>query len=193
MDVAWTRTLTVGGLPGTGTTTACRTLSDRSGLRHVYAGQMFRDQAARSGMSLEEYGAHAEEHPEVDLELDRRQAEVLRGAPVILEGRLSGFLAYRDRRPAVKVWFTCDAYERARRLVERDGGEVEARLAEMRRREASERKRFLEFYGFDTNDLALYDLVLDTTRLTKQQIVESIEADYVRRLAPRRWWKLGFR
>ncbi len=186
----WIRTLTIGGLPGTGTTTACKTLSQRSGLTHVYAGAIFRTLADQHGMTLAEFGAYTEAHPEIDRGLDAQQVELLKGPPIILEGRLSGFLAGRGQVPAVKVWFTCDPYTRAQRLVQREGGDVEARLAEMRRREESERKRYLEFYGYDVRDLSLYDLVLDTTRLTREQVVEAVEREYSRQVDARPWWRL---
>lgn len=173
-------TLTVGGLPGTGTTTVCRSLSELSGLTYVYAGRIFRDMADEKGMTLEEFGAHAEAHAAVDLELDARQVELLKGGPVILEGRLSGYWAYRDRVPAFKTWFTADAHERARRLVAREGGDIDQRLAEMRRREASERKRYLEYYDFDLHDLGVYDLVLDTTQLSPSEVASAVDQAWQR-------------
>src|SRR5581483_4291578 len=115
----WTRSITIGGLPGTGTSTACRTLQQHSGLPYVYVGQLFRDLAKEHKMTLAEFGAYAEEHPHIDRELDDRQARLLRDRPILLEGRLSGYVAFRDRIPAFKVWFTCDPHERARRVVER--------------------------------------------------------------------------
>lgn len=178
----------MGGLPGTGTTTACRTLSARSGLRHEYVGELFRKLASERGMTLAEFGTHAEAHPEVDRALDDRTARLLRGAPVVLEGRLAGYVAFRDRVPAVKAWFTCDPYERARRIVDREGGHADARMAEMRRREESERKRYLALYGYDIADLSVYDLVLDTTKLSREEVVAAVEQAYAREVRPRRWW-----
>lgn len=188
----WPRTLTVGGLIGTGTTTACRTLEQESQLRYVYAGQIFRDLATKNRMSLEQFGAYAEQHPKIDRDLDDQQVQILRGPPVILEGRLSGYLAMRERLPAFKCWFTCDPYVRARRYVEREGGEVEPSMAKMRRREDSERRRYLEFYGFDINDLSLYDLVLDTTNLSRREVVDAVIDAYKKANTKKVWWKLGF-
>jgi CMP/dCMP kinase len=144
-------------------------------------------------MTLEQFGAYCEAHPEVDRALDAYQAELLKGDPILLEGRLSGYLAYRDRMPAYKVWFTCDAYVRGRRLVDREGGELESRMAEMRRREESERKRYLAYYGYDINDLSVYDLVLDTSELSKERVVEAVVRGYDAFRKPRKWWKLGMK
>lgn len=183
------RTITIGGLPGTGTTTACRSLERITGLPYVYAGQIFRDMAKERKMTLEQFGRFCEEHPAMDRSLDDRQLELLRGPPLLLEGRLSGFLAHRERLVAHKVWFTCDPWVRAERIVKREGGEVEDRMAEMRRREESEKKRYVAFYGYDPADLSVYDQVVDTTRLTPQQVVEAVLSAYSAPPRTRPWWQ----
>lgn len=184
------RSITIGGLPGTGTTTACRLLRDATGLHYVYAGQMFRDMARQHGMSLEQFGRHCEEHPEVDRRLDDEQLELLRGPPILLEGRMSGVLAARGNIPAYKVWFTCDPWVRAKRIVDREGGDVDDRMAEMRRREESEKKRYLAYYGYDTGDLSAYDLVLDTSNIPPDEVVRQVLQGYRRPPpSPKKWYQ----
>jgi cytidylate kinase len=185
------RHLTIGGLPGTGTTTACQNLKDRLGLPFVYAGQIFRDLAKEHHMTLEQFGRYCEEHPEIDRKLDEHQVRLLRQPdPILLEGRLSGFLAHRENIPAFKVWFTCDPWVRAERIVQREGGDVEDRMAEMRRREESERKRYIAFYGYDPSDLSVYDHVLDSTSLTPKEVVDQVVKNYEAGPAARAWWNL---
>lgn len=185
----WTTTITIGGLPGTGTTTACRTLEKLSGLSYVYAGRLFRQRAEELGMSLERYGAYCEQRPEEDQKLDDQQVALLRGPPLVLEGRLSGYLAHREKLPAFKVWFVCDPYTRALRVMEREGGDAEARMEEMRRREDSEKKRYAQFYGFDIADLGPYDLILDTAPLSKEAVVDEVIRAYERFRPGKRWWQ----
>ena len=181
------RPITIGGLPGTGTTTACRKIAEITGLTHHYTGQIFRDMAKERNLTLEAFGRYAEEHAEVDRELDDRQVELLKGGPVLLEGRLAGFLSQREGIPAFKVWFHAQPYVRAERVVRREGGDVEDRMAQMREREASERKRYLKYYGFDVNELGIYDMVVDTTEKTPMEIVGDV-LDVFRRPA-RRWFE----
>lgn len=169
-----TDTITVGGLPGTGTTTVCGILKDRLGLRHVYAGQVFRDEAKRRGLSLEEFGTLCETDPRVDTDLDRRQVEYLKEDGLILEGRLSGWLAHREHIPALKVWLTCKETVRVQRLVDRDGGSMAEQIHMTRKREQSETERYQRYYGIDLADLAPYDLVLDTTDQTPEQLADRI-------------------
>ena len=154
--------VTVGGLPGTGTTTLCRLLQPRLGLDYTYAGQIFRDEAARRGLDLAAFGD--------------RQRDLLRHGGVLLEGRLSGWIAHQDGIPALKVWLECEDDERVRRIVDRDGGDATLQRDHIRRREASEAARYRSYYGIDLEDLAPYDLVLDSTRTAPEALAESVES-----------------
>ena len=169
-------TVTVGGLPGTGTTTLCRLLKDELGLPYTYAGHLFREEAARRGLSLAEFGAVAQRDPNIDAALDDRQIFLLRRGGLILEGRLSGWLAQRHRIPALKVWVKCDEAERIRRIVDRDGGTVEQQADATWEREQSEADRYRRYYGVDLGDLTYYDLVLDSTHHLPPQLLEQVRA-----------------
>jgi cytidylate kinase len=164
------QTLTVGGLPGTGTTTLCRLLERSLQLPYIYAGQLFREEAARRGMTLAEFNALAGEDPAVDLALDEQQLEFLRRGGVILEGRLAGWLANHHGIDAFKVWVVCDEEERIRRLVQRDGADAQTQAASMADREARERDRYKRYYGADLSDLSFYDLVCDSTSLEPEEV-----------------------
>jgi CMP/dCMP kinase len=168
------QTLTVGGLPATGTTTLCRLLERSLQLPYIYAGQLFREEAARRGMTLAEFNALAGEDPAVDLALDEQQLEFLRRGGVILEGRLAGWLAHRHEIPAFKVWIVCDEDERIRRLVQRDGGDAQSQAASMADRETRERDRYLRYYGADLSDLSLYDLVCDSTSVAPDELRDRV-------------------
>ena len=52
--------ITVSGLPGSGTSTACDTLCEKLGWAYVNAGRIFRELAEESGLSLAEFGERAE-------------------------------------------------------------------------------------------------------------------------------------
>ncbi|PKK86399.1 MAG: cytidylate kinase [Thermoplasmata archaeon HGW-Thermoplasmata-1] len=166
--------LTIGGPPGSGTTTACKLLEQRLRIPYVYAGGIFRDMAEERGMCLAEFGAYCERNPDIDKELDARQLEILKHGGVVLEGRLSGWIASRNGIAAFKVWMDADLDVRAKRIVNREGGDVNSRMAEMLAREASERKRYSEYYGIDLADISMYDLVVDTGDKTPDEIVDLV-------------------
>lgn len=167
-------TITVGGLPGSGTTTACRNLRERLGLPYIYAGHIFRGMAQEANMTLAEFGRYCEDHPEVDRELDARQLEILKHGDVIVEGRLSGWLAIQNGITALTVWLWAPVDVRAARIVQREGGDPKHRRDEMLEREFSEAKRYRTFYGMDIQDQEQYDLVVETHTRTPEQVVEAI-------------------
>lgn len=167
-------TITVGGLPGTGTSTLCKNLQAETGLPYVYAGRIFRDEARRRGMDLAAFGALCERDPSIDHALDERQMELLQEGGLILEGRLSGWLAHLNRVHALKVWVVCDEPERIRRLVDRDGGTVAQQLDKTEARQRSEADRYFRYYGIDLGDLGPYDLVVDSTHKQPPQVLAEV-------------------
>ena len=169
-------TVTVGGLPGTGTTTLCKLLQDQLGIPYTYAGALFREEAKARGLSLAEFGALSQKDPSIDERLDDRQLHMLRKGGLILEGRLSGWLANRYKLPAIKVWVHCDESERLRRIVDRDGGTLKEQADLTWAREQSEADRYRRYYGVDLKDTAFYDLVLDSTHKLPQQLADEVQA-----------------
>lgn len=163
-------------MPGTGTTTLCRLLERALELPYIYAGQLFREQAVARGMTLADFNALAQNDPEVDRALDDRQLELLRGGGVILEGRLSGWLAHTNRIPAFKIWIVCDEAERIRRLVERDGEDAATQTRLMQDRVERERDRYARYYGADLTDVSIYDLVLDSTATGPDELRDRVVA-----------------
>ena len=165
----------VAGLPGTGTTTLCRLLSPRLKMPHVYAGQMFRDMAKEHGMGVNEFGEYAESHPEIDIELDRRMIDVAKKGGVILEGRMAAWQVREAHTTALRVLLEAPEEMRARRVADREGAkDWMAVLSQNRHREASEAKRYREFYGFDPNDPRHYDLVIDSSDKTPEHIADMV-------------------
>ena len=157
-------TITISGLPGTGKTTVAKLLEKRLGLRYVYSGEIFREMAKKQGMSLEEFGAYCETHREIDEELDRFQLEILRKGNVILEGRISGWIAHRNNVPAVKVLLETAIDVRTGRIVKREQGNSEERKKEILKREKSEASRYKKYYNIDVYDTSIYDVIIDVSK-----------------------------
>ena len=158
--------ITISGLPGTGTTTIATLLKKKIHLPYVYTGDIFRSLAQKHDMTLEAFGAYAENHPEIDKELDAQQLDILNKGNVILEGRLAGWIAYQNGITAVKIMLIADISIRAQRIVKREGGLVEERAKEIRIREHSENSRYMKYYNIDATDLSIYDIVIDASNLT---------------------------
>lgn len=168
--------LTLSGLPGSGTSTVARAVSAELRLDHLDGGTVFRTVAAEQGVSLAAYAAMAEHDENIDRALDDRLTDRARQGDVVLESRLAGWLATRAGLDALRVWIACDEVERARRVGGRDGHDADAALRHNQEREASERARYLGYYDIDLTDLTIYDLVLDSTERSPEDLVAEIVA-----------------
>jgi CMP/dCMP kinase len=167
-------TITISGTPGSGKSTVAELLHEKTKIPYVYTGMIFRNLAKDYKMCLEEFGRYCESHEHIDHELDERQIEILKTGNVILEGRLSGWLAFNHNIDAVKIMIDADERIRAARIVNREEGTVGQQLEEMRRRQESERKRYQLYYGIDLLDTSIYDLVIDSTEKTPDEVVSLI-------------------
>lgn len=155
--------ITISGLAGSGTTTVCDRLCARLGWAYVNAGAVFRGLAQEAGLSLAELGRRAEADGCIDRQLDQRLvAQARERVPVVVEGRVTGWMAQRHQLPALKVWLQAALAVRAERVGQREGKPLAQALAETRQREASEAQRFAAHHQIVLSDLSVYDLVVDT-------------------------------
>lgn len=173
----------IAGLPGSGKTTAARLAAEALGVRLVSAGGIFRALAEERGMSLEQFSALAERDAAIDKALDQRMAHEARKGPLVMEGRLTAWVCREFKVPAFKVRLDASEQVRAERIARREGIEVARALADNRRREASERTRYLRYYGADMGDERLYDLVLGTDAIGADEVARRI-VEGARKLGP---------
>ena len=166
--------ITIGGLPGSGTTTAAELLSKKLELPWTNAGKIFRELAQEKGMDLNEFGRYAEGNSDVDRELDRRLVEIMREGDIIIEGRLASANANINGIHALKVWLHAPIKTRVKRIRNRESGDLVTIMKETHERERSERKRYKDYYNIDYENLDYYTLVISSAELWPEQIVHVI-------------------
>jgi CMP/dCMP kinase len=164
----------IAGLPGSGKTTAAKRVAQDLGVPLVSAGGIFRALAEEQQMTLAQFSALAERDPAIDRQLDQRMAQEARKGPLVMEGRLTAWVCREFKVPAFKVRLDASEGVRAERIARRESIPPEQALLDNRRREQSERTRYLRYYGADMGDDALYDLVLDTDRIGPDDVARRI-------------------
>ena len=167
-------TITISGTPGSGKSTVTKLLGEKFGLKCVYSGEIFRNLAKKYKMPLAEFGRFCEKNEKIDKELDDQQLKHLKKGDVIVEGRIAGWIAYLNNIPTVKVLLNADIATRAKRIVNREKGDVKKRKQEILQRERSEATRYKNYYNIDLKDTSIYDIVIDTSDKTPDEIVDII-------------------
>jgi len=162
--------VTVSGEIGAGKSTVANRLAQALGLRYLSAGEIFREEARRRGLTLAQFGRLAEQDQTIDRDLDRKQVEAARGGDVLIDSRLSGWLIDGDLR----VWLRAPLLVRAGRVAARDRTSLEEALRELNAREDSERRRYREIYQIDLTDLSRYHIIVDTGAWSAQEIVDAL-------------------
>jgi cytidylate kinase len=173
--------VTVSGPPGCGASTVTEGIAAAMDCGYVSGGEVFRQIAADRDMSLSQLTAQADSTDELDRELDRRLQTIAEkwGAAnkaFVLESRLAGWLV--GNRADLKVWLDAPEEVRMQRISDR-----EETPAEMRVREVSETGRFETHYGVDLRDRSIYDVVYNTARWGKQDVIDLV-LDAIERYDP---------
>lgn len=163
--------ITISGPPGSGKSTLSKMLSAKFGLELVSMGDIFRKLANDRCMSLDEFGTLAKCNDEIDRKLDEAQKKIaMEKDDIILEGRLSGFLVDAD----LKVWLKAPLKIRTERIAKRENKSISSAMKETSEREECERVRYLNYYKIDIRDLSVYDIVIDSTKLSPEEIYEIV-------------------
>ena len=163
--------ITISGLAGSGTTTASKILSKKLDVPYLSAGDIFRQMAAERDMDVLEFSRFAEENEDIDILLDKRQAEIAnKSKNLIVEGRLSAHFVEAD----LKIGFIAPIDDRTKRICKRENKSYEVVKEEIISRSNSEAKRYHEIHGIDINDMEIYDLIINTGNFNAERIADII-------------------
>ncbi|MBI2548809.1 nucleoside monophosphate kinase [Candidatus Woesearchaeota archaeon] len=168
--------ITISGTPGAGKSTAAKILAKRLGYSHYSTGDFMRTMAQERGISLQQMGTLAEQDTRIDQELDERQKQLGKNEDnFVIDGRISFYFIPHS----LKVFLDADIKERAKRILKDQRASeshqsLNEAMANIKGREASEKKRYQKYYCLDYTNKKNFNLVLDTTNLTIQQTIDKL-------------------
>ena len=168
--------ITVAGYIGSGKSEVCRELSSRTGWPTVSAGALLRKMASDRGISVLEMNRYATSHPEVDLEIDQRVSDLKQSSePVIVDSRMAWFFL----PSSFKVYLVVEPLVAAQRVFratrpDEVHSSVPSTLAEIEKRRQLERERYGKLYTVDSERWGNYDLIVDTTSASPQDVTTCI-------------------
>lgn len=169
--------ITIAGLAGSGKSSVAKKLASKLGFKHYSTGDFMRQMAHERGLDIVSLGKIAEKDKSVDKELDDRQ--ILFGKNqdnFVIDGRLS----WHFIPDSVKIFLDCSEIRFERVFKDKRSEEKSSSLNEMKKsmlaREKSEHVRYKKYYGLDYLDLKNYDLVIDTSKISIDEVVSKISA-----------------
>lgn len=166
--------ITISGKPGSGKSTVARLLAKRLNVPHFSAGGFMRDIARQRRLDVTELARRAESDLSINALVDERTIELSHHAlSFVMDGRM----AWRFIPSGVKVLLVVSEKEASRRLREREPKRFKslaAALAEVRARTSCERAQFKAQYGVDFLAKKNYDVVIDTTERSAEDVVALI-------------------
>ncbi|MBO3833151.1 MAG: AAA family ATPase [Candidatus Brockarchaeota archaeon] len=156
------------GLHGVGKSTFAAPLARQFNLRYVSTGSVFRSIAENKGLTLAQLSELCKKSPDFDREIDNVTLSLLDSGGVVLDSLLAGWFARGVE--SFKIYLKAPFEERCRRIAAREKKPFEEVVSETLTREDSERKRFFEYYGFNIDDLSIYDIIIDTGSLSQESV-----------------------
>ncbi|MFX1278395.1 MAG: (d)CMP kinase [Promethearchaeota archaeon] len=171
--------LTISGLHGTGKSTIGKLVAKKLRIDYYSTGDAFRDLAKEMDLTLEEFTSYVEKNPEIDKKLDIRINKIAQKGNIIIDSQLSAFIL--KSIADLKILLTCPLEIRVQRMSERDEATFDEKLKETNVREESELNRFKNLYNFNLNDSNAYNLVIDTSNLSIEEIVNIILTEIKKR------------
>ena len=172
---------------GSGKSTIAERISKELQYERFYMGQIFRDLAEEKGLTLIEYLKLGETDANIDKSADDYIVKLgEERKDFVIESRT----AWHFLPKSLKIYLEVSKEEGARRMFKHlkeenqrsneDRGieTVEDVIASNEKRKAADDARYQKYYGINANEMKNYDLVLDTTDLTKDEVFEKV-SDFV--------------
>ena len=168
--------ITIDGTSGAGKGTLAEHISEKLGIPHYSAGDFFRSIADDRDISVEELSKKADK--QTDLEVDRRTLKKGLNESCVIDGRLPSWVLgdFSD----LKIFLTADLEARSERVAGRENIAKEKARKKTEQRDQDNKRRYKNYYGIDTGELDIYDLVVDNSDLSirkQNELVDKVLED----------------
>lgn len=169
--------ISITGDLGSGKSTVCHYLKEKFGLNVYSIGLIQRALAQKYNMDIYSFNKYMESHTEIDEEIDTELARIgKRNENMVLDSRM----AWHFVPDSFKVYLAVQLDEAVKRIMKACRGNVESydsvdeAKSKIVARKNSENTRYINKYGVDCSNYGNYDLILDTTLLSPEQVAREI-------------------
>lgn len=170
--------ITISGDIGSGKSTAGKLLCHKLAYNYLSTGAIQRKIAEEMGLTTLELNLLTESRKDIDDRIDSYTRN-LNGSSenYVVDSRL----AWHFIPSSYKIYLRCPkeiAAERiskdSNRISDEDNKEIKLLIEKISKRRQSEKRRFLKIYQADFEDLSNYDLVIDSSYFTPEEVLELI-------------------
>lgn len=176
--------ITLGGLPGAGKSTIKNLLADELGIKAYSMGDMRGEMAKSRGLTIDQLNDIGLVDSSTDTEVDEFQKTLGETQDdFVIDGAMSWYfipqskkiyLAVDPKVAAERIF--ADRQDNPHRTDEPEYTSVEATQQTLAARAAHNDTRYQKWYGASYLDPKNYDLVIDTTNLTTDEVLKQILA-----------------
>lgn len=169
--------ITISGLSGSGKSYVAKFLAEKLKLKHKSAGEIFRKISKEENKSLEEFCKIRKK--EIDLMVDNETEKLLKKGNIIIDGRLSGYVASKllergELKNCFRIFVDCPLKLRARRVAKRDGITFKEALKKIKERDSNDLKKYREVYNVNPCNKKFYDAIIDNS-VSEKELLKVLE------------------
>ena len=175
--------ITITGDLGSGKSTIAKRICEEYGFEYFSTGKIQREFAEKKGMSVLEFNKYLSLNTEIDNLIDNMVVEISRdnlGNKCIFDSRM----AWHFVEKSFKIYMTAKPSEAAKRVMQNDRGNVEKYESledaedNLIERKKVENERFKEIYNVDCADFKNFNLIVDSSFNTPDEIIKLIMDEF---------------
>lgn len=145
-------------------------------------GEYFRSLAKKKGMDVTSFNKYVENHPEIDIDIETRASKYAKWhTKFIIDARLGWYSVPES----FKVYLVVDldvaakrAFDDPKRKETEKFDTIEQQKQDILKRYELENNRYQEIYHINKENPSNYDLVIDTTEKTPEEVANIIIEEY---------------
>ena len=177
--------ITIAGKPGSGKSSTSKEVAAMLGYKHFSSGDLFRAIGKERGIDVFATNLAAEQEQEIDHMVDEKLRIIYDTEnELVIDSRMAwhwmplSFRVYLDldlEIAATRILSDMDEQRRTAEDIPEKPSEYAKRLQE---RLDSEIRRYSNLYNANPYNIKNYDLVIDTEKHNKEQVIESVITEY---------------
>lgn len=174
--------ITITGDLASGKSTVCDILCERLNYTKYSNGIYFRKLAKKYNMDVTSFGKYVQVHPDIDREIENNTKEYVKDHEnLIIDARLGFYSVPESFKIYLKVDLEVSAFRALNDEKRKDTenfNTLEEQKEDIKLRYELENKRYKKIYNVDRTNMDNYDLVIDTTDKTIEEVVNTILEEY---------------